>query len=234
MAKKALTTTRTSEAVKAEIVTIEKKLVDEAVTWIRDTALEGIKKTLVEVGDYILKKFFNDDIDLARSKNPFKNASFRALAERCGTTDFPVSRTWLGSAVGVAMISRQLSSPKSAFRQLGPALQETLLPLKDPDRVEKVAQKVIEGEFTLREARKAVAQERAKTPKGDGRGRRPTPSIVKTLNRSLKLFTFEGGKRSFTKADVEELDEDQKKVAIKSAEALVDRVKTLVEKLKSV
>ncbi len=89
--KKALTTTRTSEAVKAEIVTIDKKLVDEAVKWIRDTALEGIKKTLIEVGDYILKRFFNDDIELARSKNPLKNASFRALAERCGTTDFPVS-----------------------------------------------------------------------------------------------------------------------------------------------
>jgi len=233
MTKKALTTTKTSEGEKAEIVTIDKKIVDEAVKWIRDTALEGIKKTLVEVGDYILKRFFNDDIELARSKNPLKNASFRALAERCGTAGFPVSKTWLNSAVGVAMMIRLLSSTSSAFRQLGPALQETLLPLKDPERVEKVAQKVIEGEFTLREARKAVAQERAKTPKGDGRGRRPAPSIVKTLNRSLKLFAFEGGKRSFTKADVEELDEEQKKVAIKSAEALVEKVKALVEKLKS-
>ena len=233
MTKKALTTTRTSEAVKAEIVTVDKKLVDEAVEWIRDTALENIKKTFVEVGNYILKKFFNDDIELARSKNPFKNASFRALAERCGTADFPVSKTWLNNAVGVALMTRQLPSTKSAFKLLAPTLQETLLPLKDPERVEKVAEKVIEGEYSLRQARKAVDQERARTTKDDGRGRPPTPGIVKTLNRSLKLFAFEGGKRSFTKADIEELDEDQKKAALKSAEALVEKVSALVEKLRS-
>lgn len=233
MSKKALTTTRTTEAVKAEIVTADNKLVDEAVAWIRNTAFESIRKTSVEVGDYILKKFFDDDIELARSKNPYKNASFRALADRCGTTDFPVSKTWLNNAVGVAIMTRQLPSTKSAFKALAPALQETLLPLKDPERVEKVAQKVVEGEYTVRQARKAVAQERARTTKDDGRGRRPTPTIMKTLNRSLKLFTFGDGKRAFTKADVEELDDDQKKDAIKSAEALIEKVKTLVEKLKN-
>jgi hypothetical protein len=58
----------------------------------------------------------------------------------------------------------------------------------------------------------------------DSRGRPPTPVIVKTLNRSLKLFAFEGGKRSFTRADVDGLDDDQKRMAIRSAEALVEKL----------
>lgn len=212
MNKKSLTTTKTTQAVKAEIVSAEKadkKLVDDAVEWIRNTAFESIRKTSVEVGDYILKKFFDD------------------------TADFPVSKTWLNNAVGVAIMTRQLPSEESAFKLLPPSLQETLLPLRDPERVEKIAEKITEEELTLRQARQAVARERAKLTKDDGRGRPPTPVIVKTLNRSLKLFTFEGSKRSFTKADVEELDDDQKKEAIKSAEALVDKMKALVEKLKS-
>lgn len=233
MTKKALSQARSGESVKTELVTIDKRLIDEAVDWIRDTALEGIKKTLGEVGEYIIRKFFDDDVGLVRSKSPSKHASFRALAERCGSADFPVSKTWLNNAVGVAVMSRQLSSPKSAFRLLPPTLQETLLPLKDPDRVEKVAKKVIEGECTLREARKVVAQERAKLPKDEGRGRPPTPAIMKTLNRSLKLFMLEGGRRSFTRADVEDLDDDQREEAIKSAEALIERVRALVEKLRT-
>ena len=68
-------------ALKGELV--DKKLVEEAVEWIKQTAVEPAKKAMVEVGEYILKKFFQDDVELAKSKNPFKNASFRALADRC-------------------------------------------------------------------------------------------------------------------------------------------------------
>jgi hypothetical protein len=56
--------------------------------------------------------------------------------------------------------------------------------------------------------------------------------IVKTLNRSLKVFTLEGGKRSFTKAQVEELDEQQKKEAVESAQRLIEQLKDLVTRLK--
>jgi len=233
MTDKALTRTRTSEAVKPEIMTADKKLVDETVEWIRDTVLEGVRKTTVEVGEYILEKFFNNDIELARSRNPLKNASFRALAERCGTPKFPVSKTWLNNAVGVAIMNRLLPSAKSAFKLLPPTLQETLLPLKDPERVEKVAKRVMDNDYTFRQARNAVAKERARITKDETRGRPPTPLIIKTLDRSARLFAFEGGKRSFTRADVDELDDGQRKQAIESAEALVEKLKALVDKLKS-
>jgi hypothetical protein len=46
-------------------------------------------------------------------------------------------------------------------------------------------------ELSVRELRSLVKGEVAKAVR-DGRGRPPTPVIVKTLNRSLKLFTLEG------------------------------------------
>lgn len=66
----------------------------------------------------------------------------------------------------------------------------------------------------------------------ESRGRAPTPVVVRTLNRSLKLFAFEAGKRSFTKADVEELDHEQRKNAIQSTEGLIEKLKDLLGKLK--
>jgi hypothetical protein len=125
---------------------------------------------------------------------------------------------------------RQIPS-KSAFNELAPSLQQTLLPLRDPDQVEKLAKKVIEGEYTVRKTREVVAQELAKRAEDEPRGRPPTPTIMKTLNRSLKLFTFEDGKRSFTRADVKQLDDEQKTDAVKSARALIDKLQGLVDKL---
>jgi hypothetical protein len=229
MSKKAQT--EDDAAVKGELVSVDRKMVDEAVDYIQRIALEGIKKTLGDVGEYIISKFFRDDIELAKSKNPFKNASYQALVERCGTAHFPVSKTWLNNAVGIALLNRQLPSSDSSFKLLAPSIQQTLLPLRDPERVEKVARKVMDGEYTLRKTRELVAQERAKMSKDETRGRTPTPVITKVLNRSLKLFTFEAGKRSFTKDDVKALEDDQRKVAVKSAKALIEKLEGLVSKL---
>ena len=70
-------------------------------------------------------------------------------------------------------------------------------------------------------------------PKDESRGRPPTPVITKALDRSLKQFTFEGGKRSFTRADLDALGEDQKRDALKSAEKLAEKLKALIDKLKN-
>jgi hypothetical protein len=230
MAKKTQMDKGTGTPVKGELVTVDMKLVDAAVDWIKSTALAGIKKTLVDVGEYIVANFFRGDIELAKSKSPTKNASYQALVDRCGSAAFPVSKAWLNTAVGVALMRRQIPS-KSAFNELAPSLQQTLLPLRDPDQVEKLAKKVIEGEYTVRKTREVVAQELAKRAEDEPRGRPPTPTIMKTLNRSLKLFTFEDGKRSFTRADVKQLDDEQKTDAVKSARALIDKLQGLVDKL---
>jgi len=125
---------------------------------------------------------FGNDPTLARSRNPHKNASFRALAEKCGTPELPVSKSWLDNAVGVALMLRQLPETAKVFKELLPSYQTALLPLRNPGRD--------------------------------------------------KLFTLEGGKRSFTKADVEELDDEQRKKAIESAEGLIEKRRDLLGSLK--
>jgi hypothetical protein len=217
---------------KASLVVLDEKAVDKAAKWISAKVAATLKLGAQEVGEYVLDTFFGGDPNLAKSKNPFKHASFRALAEKCGTPELPVSKTWLSNAVGVALMIRQLPETAKAFRELPPSYQETLLPLGDPTTVEKVAKEAVAKDLSFRELRHAVAAQRTKMPKDDSRkGRSPTPVIVKTLTRSLKLFTLEGGKRSFTKAQIEELDDEQRKDAIASAEGLIEKLKDLVSKL---
>jgi hypothetical protein len=214
------------------LVVEDRKLVDEAATWISAKIAATLKAGAREVGEYLLDKFFRNDPDLARSRTPHKNASFRALSKKCGTPELPISKTWLNNAVGVALIIRQLPETARAFKELPPSYQETLLPLGDPTKVERVAKLAVTRDLSFRELRQAVAEERSKQPKGESRGRPPSPLVVKTLNRSLKLFMFPGGKRSFTKAEVEELDVKQRREALEAAEKIIEKLEDLVGKLK--
>jgi hypothetical protein len=227
------TKTEVTEATKPEETPVDEKLVEKAVVYIRKTLAETLFKGATDVGDYVLKQFFGDDPEQVRSQNPHKNASFRSLSEKCGG-ELPIAKSWLYNAVSVAVMRRLLPAGDGAFKQLPPSHQAALLPLREPVKVEKIAERAVAKNLSVRALRDIVEKEVEKAPKeGERRGRPPTPVIVKTLNRSLKVFTLEGGKRSFTKAMVEELDEDQKKDALKSAQALAASLAKLIEKLEA-
>lgn len=208
----------------------DEKLVKEAVAFIGKTLGETVVKGTIEVGDYVLEKFFGNDPEQVRSKNPGKDASFRSLVEACETPELPISKSWLHNAVGMAVMRRELPAG-SSFRLLPPSHQTALLPLREANKVEKLAERAVKKRLSVRELREFVGEERAKSPRTDKRGRSPKPLIVKTLDRSLRLFTLESGRKSFTKAQVKELDEDQKKAALQSAEDLIESLKKLVAQL---
>ena len=217
---------------KATLVVVDRALVDEAAAWITARVAATLKLGAREVGEYILDRFFRNDPALAKSRSPHKNASFRLLAEKCGTPELPISKTWLNNAVGVALMTRQLPATATAFKELPPSYQETLLPLRDPTKVEKLAKLALSRELSFRELRQSVAEERSKLPKARSKGRPASPIVIKVLRESLRRFVLPGGKRSFSKADVEDLDEQQRKDALQAAETIIDKLKDLVSKLK--
>ncbi len=214
-----------------EEVKVDEELVEKAVKEIKSILAQTVIKGMIDVGAYVLKEFFNDDPELASSRNPLKNASYRSLVEKCETADMPVGKTWLNNAVGVAILTKALPE-KADFNKLQQSKQTVLLPLHDPKKVEKVAARAVKQDLTVVELREVVRKEVEKARvKGEKRGRPPTPLIVKTLDRSLKLFTLESGRKSFTKAQVNELSDDDAKKVRESAEELMDSLKKLLAEL---
>jgi hypothetical protein len=146
----------------------------------------------------------------------------------------PISKTFLHSALWTGVACKRLPAD-AAFRKLLPSHQTALLPLRREDsfeKVERLAEKVVEKKLTVDKVRELVGREMAKVPKDESKGGRPPkPLIVKMLDRSEKLFAFEEGKRSFTKADVDELSEEQASGALKKAQKLVGSLTGLIEKL---
>jgi hypothetical protein len=86
--------------------------------------------------------------------------------------------------------------------------------------------------LSVRDLREAVGEAVARTRDDETpRGRPRKPTITKTLDRATKVFTLDGGRRSFTKAMLDELDDDEVVRALKAARALIERLDGLVAKL---
>lgn len=105
-----------------------------------------------------------------------------------------------------------------------------LLPLREPKLVEEMAERAVKQELPVRKLRQLV-QKKVDANKDDTRGRPPKPHIVKTLDRSLKLFTLDTGRKSFTKVQVGELSDDDAKHVREVAGELMESLKKLVAQL---
>ena len=87
-------------------VQVDERLVEEAVNFINAKVAESVFKGSLEIGEYVLKTFFNDDIEFACSKSRYKSTSFSALCQR---PDLAVGRIPLAKMVRIAAQERFLT-----------------------------------------------------------------------------------------------------------------------------
>jgi hypothetical protein len=84
-------------------------LIEDAVRFINFTTKKMVRDYALKIGNYLLTRFFNDDIGLASSKSPFKNVSF---AQLCRRPDISLTRQDLGDVV-------RISAQARVFRSIG-------------------------------------------------------------------------------------------------------------------
>jgi hypothetical protein len=213
---------------------IDLDLVDEAVDEIRKTLDRTTHRAAAEIGAYVLERFFEDDVEKALQGAKSKETSFASLTARCQSAQLPISKTFLHNALWAAVACKSLPEDCN-FKQLPPTHQAVLLPLRhdgDFASVENLAERAVKKELSVKSLRDAVATELEKLPRDPTRGGRPPKKLImRTLDRSLKAFAFDGGKRSITKADVEDLSNEEAKEARVSAEKLVRQVNSIIDKL---
>lgn len=209
---------------------IDREMVEESVRHIRTVLAITVYKGAMEIGDYVLDRFFDGDVRLVGSKNPRKSASFRSLVERCGTSDLPISKTWLHSAVGIAVVRRSLPSA-TAFRELTPTHQSILLVLRNPELIETLAQRAVSEKLTVRElravVREQVAMRSTDSPPAESRKR----SVLEVLQEVLDKLIV--NRKAFAMAEIEQLPCVAADSALEVARELSIRLSELVEKLES-
>jgi hypothetical protein len=205
---------------------VDKALVERAVSHIRDVVSKTVARGLDDVGTYLLREFYDDDPALYLSATPSKHASLSMLIERCESLDLPVSRTFLANALRMAAVTKQL--PRAAtFHKLPPSHRVELLRVRAPEKLERLASKVVEGKLSVQKLRTLVQKEQEKG-KGASRGRRRSPEVLKAIEACLRVLRDEGtGKLLFHRSDVTEMTDEQQAKADAALKSLERRVAEL-------
>jgi protein gp37 len=194
------------------------RVADEVRVILARTVVTGME----EVGALLLREFYGDNPVLYEQVNPQKHVSLNLLLAKCGSIDVPVRRTFLGSALRMAVLMRRLPGHARYFAQLPMSHRIEIMPLRDPERVEGMAATAIEKKLTVKKLRQAVNKEREKTK--STRGRKPDPRVLLEIRHCVKNLTGESGRLIFTKEDVEGLADKQFNELKQYVESLARRV----------
>ena len=97
---------RVLDKAEAPLTTQERKALDEAVSFV-NTRLDKSAASLIEIGEYLLSRFFAGDPEKVHDRAPRKGVSLRKLAEH---PDILMSFPQLSRAVALAVQETQLSS----------------------------------------------------------------------------------------------------------------------------
>ncbi len=216
-------------ALPAIIEAADNTVVEGAVAEIKVILGRTLAKGMEEVGEYLLKTFYHGDLALFHSHAPAKHASLRALTERCGSMDLPVSPSFLSNAIRLAALAHQLPT-NAQYHTLPPSHRVALLPVHDPEKVEELAATAIEKGLTVVGLRESVAKLRS--PAEPKRGRPRIAPVVRVARSLVKaLSNGETGRLAFLRADIDKLGDDERedvKASLQRAQDLLNRLAKLL------
>lgn len=210
-------------------------LVDRATRDIRAILARTLARGMDEIGTYLLDTFYRGDPDEYRSPTSSRHLSLRALAERCGTIDLPVSTTFLSTSLRIAALGRALP-PGSSFTKLPMSHRVELLRLPE-SAIEATAEKALSETMSVRALRDAVTGTLASTKRDatgpNKRGRKPAPPIVKLVKHLDRLLApGRGGPSGAKRRDIAHLPEAQRtelREALARAERQLAELRALLE-----
>ncbi len=143
---------------------MDKALIKKAVQFINQKANEHLYKASVEIGAYVLKHFFDDDIKAAGSRNPRKPASYRAL---CDNEGLAITVEALSVMVRVAAQEKFFLSKSVDSSALSYSHKAELVKLANDKEKIKLVKLVIQKSLPYRDLKARIQKMRADRPQPD-------------------------------------------------------------------
>jgi polyhydroxyalkanoate synthesis regulator phasin len=100
--------------------------------------------------------------------------------------------------------------------------------VRAPEKLERLASKVVEGKLSVQKLRTLVQKEQEKAKDTSGRGRKRSPEVLKAIEACLRVLRDEEtGKLLFHRSDVTEMTDEQQAKADAALRSLEKRVAEL-------
>jgi len=168
--------------------TVDKAFIEKSVQFINDKANETLYQGAIEIGSYLLKHFFDDNIVLATSKNPRKPKSFKVL---CKNKNLAVPYTTLTIMVRVAAQELFFNENNVDTGKLSYTHKSDLVRLENTSEKLEIARLCIENNLSTRELSHLVSNKRQKRLEKRKSQKDDTPftniaTIEQLLNKTIK------------------------------------------------
>ncbi len=228
--KKDLKEIKVSEGEVETLTQEEQKIIDDSVFFINEKWNSSCRN-LIEIGNLLLKNFYNDDIDLARARGRRKEGiSLRKLAIR---PDLNVSIATLSRSFNLAAQEKFLVKVNSP--QLTDSHKILLLHIEDPKVKVSYAKKIISGSISCRDFTKILIKDGFMRQRGLSAGRKKQlqSNVSDPFNPFLapleSISSFEFDKFDFTNLNLTKSKDFLE--SVKKAKSVLDK---LLESLENV
>ena len=140
------------------------RLVEQAGMKLTEIISRHYENAMIEAGKYLVKTFFENDIEKARQKNPVKDKSlYQLILYLQKQKNNAPSKSWLYNAVNLAVDY----SDYNRFHKYGKLLlshKVLLLPIDSPSIKKKLIQEIVEKKFTVSQLKDRISQIKKNPP----------------------------------------------------------------------
>ena len=165
---------------------MEDPLITQAVNFINEKANEFVYRGYEEIGNFLLEKFFDNDLERASSRNPRKPEAYRKLCQR---EDLAIHPSRLGVMVRVAAQEKFFASRKLNTDRLSYTQKAELVKIPDGSEKTKLVKKLLEKSISTRETAELVSNARKNLRQSDSP---VAKGLEKRIYHPAKLFSDPG------------------------------------------
>jgi hypothetical protein len=180
---------------------------------------------LIDIGNYLLRYFFNNNVRLVGNRRPDKRISLRQLAEM---PEITVSHRTLSNAVSLAVQERELDDPK--YKKMSATHKILLSKIDNVELKRRYADGIINNRWSVRALQERLQQDGLMPSRGRRpleEGRQEGGDIIVELFKPLEKVAKMGV--TLEKIDPGKLTREQ----IKIVEDLKRRLEYLLEQVES-
>ena len=197
--------------------------VEAAVQFINEKLNEYVYKGSVEIGDYVLKHFYNDSIELATSRNPNKPESYNKL---CEDGRLAIDAKQLSVMVRVASQEKFFIKEKIDTTELSYTHKAYLLKVFNKEEKKDLIKKCIDKKLTSRELKKII--DKSESQHDNNLINITSKSVIK-IDTILKFLGENNIDDKIT--ELASMEKNEKKACIRKVAELKTKVDISISKL---
>ena len=197
-------------------------LVEEAYKELSDIVVRRWSQAMEEVGEYLISKFYNDDLESVKNNKPANEKSLYQLIQKIqGDRDNAPSKSWIYNAINLAADKKQFELENySKYNELGLSHKVSLTHVKDITKKKELIEEAIENSYSVEKLKERINENKGKRdtikldslPNKRQLKKMPLTRLEKLRDRATKRADTLDKKKKTISDEVQNIRNNQKKL----------------------